>query len=65
LSHEVIVPKGESGNPMTPEELEAKFISLAAPVLGETKARAVIGEVEVLTSRDSLLPLLLSFRGSE
>ena len=64
-THEVIIPKGEAGNPMTPEELEAKFISLAAPVLGETKARAVIGEVEVLTSRDSLLPLLLSFRGSE
>ena len=30
-SEEVIIPKGESGNPMTQSEVEAKFLSLAAP----------------------------------
>ena len=32
-SEEVIIPKGESGNPMTQSEVEEKFLSLAAPAL--------------------------------
>ena len=58
FTHEVIIPKGESGNPMTREEIEKKFLSLATPVLGEIKARSVIHEVGLLDSRDSLEPLL-------
>ena len=57
-AHEVIIPKGEAGNPMTPEELEEKFLSSAAPVLGDAKARAVMGEVQSLTNRESLEPLI-------
>ena len=64
LSHEVIVPKGESGNPMTREELEEKFLSLAAPVLGDAKARAVIGEVRALAGRASLDGLISSLQVS-
>ena len=58
LTHEVIIPKGESGNPMTRKEVEEKFLSLAAPVLGEAKARLVIEEVEALDSRESLEALI-------
>ena len=58
FSHEVIIPKGESGNAMTPEEIAEKFSSLAAPVLGDEKARAVIREADALDSRDSVKPLL-------
>jgi 2-methylcitrate dehydratase PrpD len=57
-THEVIIPKGEAGNPMTPAEVEGKFLSLAAPALGEAKARAVIDEVRQLQERASLQGLL-------
>jgi 2-methylcitrate dehydratase PrpD len=57
LTHEVIIPKGESGNPMTRKEVEEKFLSLAAPVLGKEKAQLVVKEVSLLESRESLLPL--------
>ena len=57
-SHEVIIPKGESGNPMNREELEEKFLSLAGPLLGEEQAKLVIQEVNALDSRESLEPLL-------
>jgi 2-methylcitrate dehydratase PrpD len=61
-AHEVIIPKGEAGNPMTRVELEEKFLSLAAPVLGETKARAVNEEVRHLEARGSLHELLSALR---
>ena len=56
-SEEVIIPKGETGNPMRPDEVQAKFLSLAAPVIGEQKANLVVEEVESLDARDSLVPL--------
>jgi len=62
--HEVVIPKGESGNPMTREEVEEKFLSLAGPLLGEAKASSVIGEVQALDSRDSLEPLIDSLKVS-
>ena len=37
-SEEVIIPKGESGNPMTQSEVEEKFLSLAAPALGDAES---------------------------
>jgi 2-methylcitrate dehydratase PrpD len=61
-SEEVIIPKGESGNPMTQSEVEEKFLSLAAPVLGDEKARTFIEGVESLDGRDSLAPLLAALR---
>jgi 2-methylcitrate dehydratase PrpD len=59
---EVIIPKGESGNPMTTAEIEEKFLSLAAPVLGEPKAQAVVQEALSLGKRDSVEPLLFALR---
>jgi len=61
-SEEVIIPKGESGNPMTQSEVEEKFLSLAAPVLGDEKARTFIEGVQSLDGRDSLAPLLAALR---
>ena len=58
FTHEVIIPKGESGNAMTRQEIEEKFLSLAAPVLGDEKSHSVIREVDLLDSRDSVEPLL-------
>jgi 2-methylcitrate dehydratase PrpD len=61
-THEVIIPKGENLNPMTSQEVEEKFLSLALPVLGEVKARKVIDEALSLSERDSLEPLLSALR---
>jgi len=35
----VDVPRGRPGNPMTDDELSAKFLALAEPVLGAGRAR--------------------------
>jgi 2-methylcitrate dehydratase PrpD len=58
LTEEVIAPKGEVENPMTQADVDEKFLGLAAPVLGESQARAVIDEVQALETRGSLAPLL-------
>jgi 2-methylcitrate dehydratase PrpD len=62
FTHEVVIPKGELGNPMSAQEVEEKFLSLAVPELGVEKARLVIGAVRSLDSRDSLEPLLSALR---
>jgi 2-methylcitrate dehydratase PrpD len=61
-TREIIIPKGEKENPMSPPEVEEKFLSLAAPALGDAKARSVIGEVQALAGRDSLNELLAFLR---
>ena len=43
---------------MSVQEVEEKFLSLAAPLLGDAKARSVIGEVQGLEERESLNELL-------
>jgi 2-methylcitrate dehydratase PrpD len=57
-SKEVIIPKGESGNPMRPDEVREKFVSLAAPIIGSEKADLVVQVVESLETHDSLDGLL-------
>lgn len=61
-SEEVIIPKGEIGNPMARDEVEQKFLSLATPIVGDARARAVIDAVGWLDWRDSLEPLISSLR---
>jgi 2-methylcitrate dehydratase PrpD len=61
-SEEVIIPKGESGNPMTQSEVEEKFLSLAGPALGDQKARSAIDRVSSLESLNSLRPLLTELK---
>jgi len=57
-SEEVIIPRGEIGNPMSAEEVEEKFLSLATPVLGDDKARAVGKEGRSWELSESLEPLI-------
>jgi 2-methylcitrate dehydratase PrpD len=57
-TREIIIPKGEKENPMSAQEVEEKFLSLATPVLGNTKARSLIGEIQVLEKSESLNRLL-------
>jgi len=61
-SGEIIVPKGESENPMTRADVEEKFLELAVPVLDEGKASSVIAEVQSLDERESLESLLTALR---
>jgi 2-methylcitrate dehydratase PrpD len=61
---EIIIPRGEKENPMSVQEVEEKFLSLAAPVLGDSKARSVIGEFQALADRESLSELLALLRVS-
>ena len=64
-SEEVIIPKGEIGNPMGRDEVEQKFLSLATPIIGDAKARSVIRQIESLDANSSLEPLLGSLRASD
>jgi len=57
-AEEVVIPKGERGNPMTATEVEEKFLSLAAPVIGDDKARSAMKAVYSMESADSPAPLL-------
>jgi 2-methylcitrate dehydratase PrpD len=57
-AEEVLISKGESGNPMTASEIEEKFLSLAMPVIGDRNARLVMDTVDSLEASDSLAPLL-------
>jgi len=57
-AEQIIAPKGESENPMTRQDVEEKFLGLAAPLLGEGKSRVVIDEVQALDARNSLAPTL-------
>ena len=61
-SEEIIAPKGESENPMTRQDIEEKFLGLAAPVLGDGKARLVIDEVQWLDARESAERLLTALK---
>jgi hypothetical protein len=42
--------------------VEEKFLSLAAPIVGDKKARSAVQEVESLDARYSLTPLLAALR---
>jgi 2-methylcitrate dehydratase PrpD len=52
--HEVIVPKGESANPMSEREVEDNFLTLAGPVLSAERAQSVVDVVKSLDRRGSL-----------
>ena len=62
-SGEVITPKGETGNPMAAAEVEEKFLTLAAPIVGADRAASIRREAGSLDTRDSLTPLIQSFSG--
>ncbi|MBI2159498.1 MAG: MmgE/PrpD family protein [Candidatus Rokubacteria bacterium] len=45
LEQTTTVPRGDAANPAPPEEVTAKFLALAGPVLGEARARQVVDAV--------------------
>ncbi|MCG8693647.1 MAG: MmgE/PrpD family protein [Minwuiales bacterium] len=53
----VLMPKGEPSNPMTQSELEAKFHTLADPVLGVARAEWLLAAIQALGDQGSS-PLL-------
>ena len=57
-SEEVIIPKGETENPMQPSEIKDKFVSQAAPIIGEKNANSLIREMESLEQCDSLMSVI-------
>jgi len=59
----VAYPKGEPEAPMSQTEVEAKFLSLAAEAMPETRARAVIDAVAGLDKAPDLGPLCELLRG--
>jgi 2-methylcitrate dehydratase PrpD len=59
----VVTPKGDPGNPLSNEELVEKFMALAEPVVGQTRAEELVRRMESLetlqdvsTLRDLLMP---------
>ncbi|HKA33963.1 MAG TPA: hypothetical protein VKH64_12160, partial [Candidatus Binatia bacterium] len=62
-TNEIIVPKGERANPMSQNDIEEKFLSLATPILGAEGARSVVDAVESLDRRESLKDLFSALGG--
>ena len=61
LEETTTVPRGDAENPVPAEELVAKFLTLAAPVLGDERARRVVDtahRVETLADVRELTTLL-------
>ncbi len=57
-TEEVIIPKGEEGNPMSAAEVEEKFSSLATPIVGKGKTEVMLQEAQSLEQRGSLVALI-------
>ncbi|WP_181309555.1 MmgE/PrpD family protein [Nocardioides campestrisoli] len=52
LSNRVGLPYGEPGNPVSDEEMTAKFIRLAGPVIGEAAATELVADLWAFESLD-------------
>ncbi|MCR5979013.1 MmgE/PrpD family protein [Gordonia jinghuaiqii] len=62
VSHRVELPYGEPGNPVSDEEMTAKFVRLAAPVLGADEARELAKDLWAFESLDVIARIDLSVR---
>lgn len=63
FTERVDAPRGHPANPMTQGELEQKFVSLAVPVVGESRAQKIIevvNELETLSDVRELIQLIAS-----
>lgn len=52
LVEEEVVPRGHPANPMSQEEVDAKFLKLAGAALGPRKARTALGTLKEVESAD-------------
>ena len=62
--HEVTFPRGHARNPMTDDEVRAKFLSMAGHILGARAAGEVIHRCMNLESEDGVAELLGLFEGA-
>jgi 2-methylcitrate dehydratase PrpD len=62
LSKDVPLAKGEPENPLTRDEIEAKFATLAHPALGKERAADVIVRVRALEGLEDLHELATALR---
>ena len=58
LTEEVLTPKGDPENPLTPAELEAKFLGMLVGTPYEDRAQRLLGEVRALPERKRVRGLL-------
>jgi 2-methylcitrate dehydratase PrpD len=58
LRHDVEHNKGTPGNPMSDEELEAKFLEAATPVIGPGGARRIADLCWTLEEQDDVIELM-------
>jgi 2-methylcitrate dehydratase PrpD len=59
------IPPGDPAKPMRSTEIEAKFVSLASPVVGDKRAKAIVSKVRALADVDDLSTLTDLCRPSE
>jgi 2-methylcitrate dehydratase PrpD len=60
LEETATVVRGDAANPVPAEEVVAKFVGLAAPVLGEARARRVVHTVHELDTLKDVRDLTAS-----
>src|SRR5690606_42113273 len=60
----VLDPKGEPAAPMTPTELERKFLGLATAAVSDAVAAAILEEVHALDRRPDIHVLMDLLRGN-
>jgi 2-methylcitrate dehydratase PrpD len=65
FSETVELPRGEPEDPLTPAELDAKFLPLASASLGTDRASALNRELRRLDSAANVQPILALGRGPE
>lgn len=64
FEEQVDIPKGEPGNPMTPDEVSTKFHTLVDPVLGRDGAGALEAEFDAIARAASVQPLARALSGA-
>jgi 2-methylcitrate dehydratase len=64
VSELVEIPEGDARRPMSAAALEHKFLTLSAPVLGETAARNVMAAVDALDDVDDVRKFAEVLRGA-
>jgi 2-methylcitrate dehydratase PrpD len=55
----VVHPRGDPENPLSDEELQAKFRQLVVPLLGPEKTERIVKRVRELESLDDVSKLML------
>jgi 2-methylcitrate dehydratase PrpD len=63
LSHRTFAVRGTADNPMTQAEVEAKALGLIEPVIGRTRARAILRALSALEDVPDIVTLRRLWQG--